>query len=186
LTGTSDAHLIEASLKGSERAFRQLVERHHALAYSAVRSVMGDRDDVEDVVQEVFIKVYRALATFRTDARFSTWLYRIARNEAVSTVRRKTMSGPPIEETVLESDAASRPDEQYRVEEERAVMGRCLEQLDDQYRTVLELRYLGERSYQEIAEAMELPIGTVKSYIHRAKAELKRVMLRERKRGAEI
>lgn len=186
MTSASDAHLIEASLKGSEKAFRQLVERHHPLAYSAVRSVMGDRDDVEDVVQEVFIKVYRALATFRTDARFSTWLYRIARNEAVSAVRKRTLSGPPIEETVLESSSASRPDEQFRAEEEREVMSRCLEQLDDHYRTVLELRYLGERSYQEISEAMELPIGTVKSYIHRAKADLKRIMMREKKRGAEI
>lgn len=147
---------------------------------------MGDRDDVEDVVQEVFIKVFRALATFRTDARFSTWLYRIGRNEAVSAVRKKTLSGSPIEETVIESPMAERPDEQYRVAEERMTLGRYLAQLDDNYRTVLELRYLGEQSYQEICDTMGLPIGTVKSYIHRAKAELKRVMTRDEKRSAGI
>jgi RNA polymerase sigma-70 factor (ECF subfamily) len=179
LTSPSDGHLIETSLRGSEKAFRQLVERHHPLAFSAVRTVMGDRDDVEDVVQDVFIKVYRALATFRTDSRFSTWLYRIARNEAISHVRKKTMSGPPIEETVLESPESSRPDQQYQVREEQSLMSRYLEQLEENYRTVLELRYLGERSYQEISEAMELPIGTVKSYIYRAKAELKRIMTRD-------
>jgi RNA polymerase sigma-70 factor (ECF subfamily) len=179
LTSPSDGHLIDAALKGSEKAFRQLVERHHPLAYSAVRSVLGDRDDVEDVVQDTFIKVYRGLATFRTDARFSTWLYRIARNEAISHVRKKTLSGPPIEETVLESPVASRPDEQYRVREEQSLMNGYLAQLEEKYRTVLELRYLGERSYQEISDAMELPIGTVKSYIYRAKAELKRVMARD-------
>lgn len=178
MTRPSDAELIEASLQGSERAFRQLVERHHALAHASVRSVLGDRDEAEDVVQEVFIKVYRALPTFRTDARFSTWLYRIARNEAITLVRKRSMSGPSIEDTVIAAPAAQRPDEQYRAEAERMEMGRHLAQLEDKYRTVLELRYLGERSYEEIAEAMELPIGTVKSYIHRAKAELKRIMIR--------
>jgi RNA polymerase sigma-70 factor (ECF subfamily) len=181
LTRPSDAQLIEGALKGSDRAFRHLVERHHALAFAAVRSVMGDRDDVEDVVQEVFIKVFRALSTFRTDARFSTWLYRIARNEAISHVRRRTMTGPDIEDTAIAAPDDARPDEMYRADAERTEMGRYLAQLDDKYRSVLELRYLGERSYQEIGEVMDLPIGTVKSYIHRAKAELKAIIQRELK-----
>jgi RNA polymerase sigma factor (sigma-70 family) len=178
LSDKSDAQLVAGAMGGSERAFRQLVERHHPTVFAVVRSVLGDRDDVEDVVQEVFIKVYRGLATFRGDARFSTWIYRIARNESINAVRKKTIEGSPIEDVVVESPAAARPDTVAEREAERTEIGRYLAQLDDNYRTALELRYIAERSYAEIAEAMELPIGTVKSYIHRAKIELKRLMMK--------
>jgi RNA polymerase sigma-70 factor (ECF subfamily) len=176
LTTQSDSQLITAALAGSEKAFRGLVERYHPTAFAVVRSVMGDRDDVEDVVQEVFIKVYRGLSKYRGDSKFSTWIYRIARNEAINAVRKKVIDTQPIEDTVIEAPAGSRPDEQLGHVAERMHLEMYLSQLDDNYRTVLELRYLGERSYSEIGETMDLPIGTVKSYIHRAKIELKRLM----------
>ena len=118
--------------------------------------MLGDRDDVEDVVQEVFIKVYRGLSKYRGDSKFSTWIYRIARNESINAVRKNVISGQPIEDTVIEAPSSTRPDEQ------------------------IELRYLGERSYAEIGDTLDLPIGTVKSYIHRAKIELKRLMTRSK------
>jgi RNA polymerase sigma-70 factor (ECF subfamily) len=183
LFGETDARLIAKTLEGSEKAFRRLVDRHHPLVYSVVRGVLGDRDDVDDVVQEVLIKMYRGLSTFRGDARLDTWLYRIARNEAINAARRAQPPSQPVEETVVESPAGERPDAQYDRSETRRELEGYLSQLDEEYRVVLELRYLGEKSYAEIGEAMELPIGTVKSYIYRAKAELKRVMTKRTAEG---
>ncbi len=148
------------------------------MAFAVVRSIIGDRDDVEDVVQEVFIKVYKGLASYRAEAKLSTWIYRIARNEALNAVSRKRIIGESIDEAWIEAPAGSRPDAQFERKAERSELENHLASLDETQRTVLELRYLGERSYEEIAEILGLPIGTVKSHIHRAKIELKRVMMR--------
>jgi RNA polymerase sigma-70 factor (ECF subfamily) len=86
------------------------------------------------------------------------------------------MPSQPIEDTVIEAPAATRPDQQFNRRSEQSRLERYLGRLDERYRTVLELRYLGERSYAEIGETLGLPIGTVKSYIHRGKIELKRLM----------
>ncbi len=178
MTAQSDAELIAGALSGSEKAFRRLVERYHPTVYAVARSVMGDRDDVDDVVQEVFIKVYRGLPKYRGDSKFSTWVYRIARNESINAVRKRVISGQPIEDTVIEAPTTSRPDEQLDRKAEQVRLEGYLARLDEKYRTVLELRYLGEQSYAEIGETLDLPSGTVKSYIHRAKIELKRLMTR--------
>ena len=152
------------------------MERYHSLAYSVVVGVVGDRDIVEDVVQDVFIKVYRGLARFREDAKLSTWIYRIARNEAINAVKKKQLATDPVEDVVVAAGERERPDVQYEQGERQYQLEQYLQQLDDNYRVALELRYLGEKSYAEIAEAMDLPLGTVKTNIHRAKAELKRIM----------
>jgi RNA polymerase sigma-70 factor (ECF subfamily) len=178
LAAERDVDLVAAALSGSDRAFRSLVERHHPVAFAVVRSIIGDRDDVEDVVQEVFIKVYKGLSSYRGESKLSTWIYRIARNEALNAATRKRIEGDPIEEARIEAPTGSRPDTQFEKRAERSELETHLAHLDETQRTVLELRYLGERSYEEIAEILDLPIGTVKSHIHRAKIELKRVMLR--------
>ncbi|MDH3216639.1 MAG: sigma-70 family RNA polymerase sigma factor [Candidatus Krumholzibacteria bacterium] len=179
MTRQNDPELIAGALQGSEKAFRKLVERYHPVVYSVVRAVLGDRDDVEDVVQEVFIKVYRGLAKFRQEAKFSTWIYRIARNEAMNTVGKKLVSGQPIEEVLVETPAHLRPDEQFHRRAQRSELEGHMARLDQDYRMVLELRYMGEKSYAQISETMGLPMGTVKSYIHRAKIELKKLMTRQ-------
>ena len=148
------------------------------MTYSIVRAVLGDREDVDDVVQEAFIKAYRGLGGFRGDAKFSTWLYRIARNEAINASKRRTFETRPIDDVVLEAPSGSRPDESYARRAEQVDLDRHLAQLDEKYRTALELRYMGDKSYAEISETMDLPVGTVKTYIHRAKIELKRRMTR--------
>lgn len=173
-----DAELVAAALAGSGKAFRSLVEQYHPVAFAVVRSVMGDRDDVEDVVQEVFIKVYRGLASYRAEAKLSTWIYRIARNEALNAATRKRIEGEPIEEAFIEAPSVARPDAQFEAQAQRSELEMYMARLDEVHRTVLELRYMGERSYDEIAEIMDLPVGTVKSHIHRAKIELRRVMMR--------
>lgn len=174
-----DERLVAGSLEGNEKAFRELVERYHPMAYSVVRGLMGDSDDVEDVLQNVFIKVYGGLKGYRGDAKLSTWIYRIARNEAVNTVRKVVPPSTPVDDVVVESPVRSQPDKQYDEKARREDLERALARLDENYRIVLELRYMGEMSYTEIGEAMGIPVGTVKTYIHRGKVALKRVMTRD-------
>jgi RNA polymerase sigma-70 factor (ECF subfamily) len=178
--GDSDSRLVEETRAGSEKAFRGIVERYHAMVFAVVRGILGDRADVEDTMQEVFIKVYKGLGGFRGDAKLSSWIYQIARNEALNKARKPSAAETPIDDLAIESPEESRPDAEYRRKMEREYLERCLAELDDDFRTALELRYMGEMSYNEIAETMGLPIGTVKTYIHRGKIELKRVMSRRR------
>src|SRR5262245_8180819 len=90
MTQPHDSELVARALQHDERAFRDLIQRHHAIVYAAVRAILGDRDEVQDVMQTVYLKAYQGLAGFRGEARFSTWLYQIARREAldVSSKRR--------------------------------------------------------------------------------------------------
>jgi RNA polymerase sigma-70 factor (ECF subfamily) len=178
LTKVSDAELIARAVDGNEKAFRELINRYHTIVYAVVQGVLKGRDDVEDVVQEVWIKMFRGLAKFRGDASFSTWMYRIARNEAINATRRAQLETQPVEDVDVRAPEHSRPDEQFGRTAQRHELDRYFAELEEQYRVVLELRYMGEKSYAEIAETMDLPIGTIKSYIHRAKIELKRVMTR--------
>ncbi len=178
LPGGDDSRLVAEARQGSERAFRKLVERYHPMAYSIVRAILGSKPDVEDVVQDVFIKVYGALPQFRGESKLSSWIYQIARNEALNQTRRNRRAAEPLDEAALETSAESRPDEQYHRKILREDLERCLAELDEEFRTMLELRYMAEMSYAEICDATGLPMGTVKTYIHRAKIELKRVMAR--------
>jgi len=178
LRGESDSALAAGAREGSEKAFRKLVERYHPMAYAVVRGVLGDRSDAEDVAQEVFIKVFRGLSGFRGDAKLSTWVYTIARNEAINAARKKDLADASIEDVVVETPEDSRPDEQYRRKIRREHLERCLSEIEESHRLALELRYMGEMSYTEISEVMGLPIGTVKTYIHRGKVALEKVMNR--------
>jgi len=169
-----DLELVEKSLGGSGHAFGKLVKRYHGLVFSVVRGILGQRDEVEDIAQEVFIKIYRNLASYRGDARLSTWIYRIARNEAINAVSRPH---PPIETLDESSGHISReksPEERLERKHSKRFVEELLAPLDEQHRIAIELRYMGEKSYAEIAEIMDVPIGTVKTYIYRAKASMKK------------
>ena len=179
LPGENDRELVAKALQGNQKAFRRIVERYHSTAYAVVRGVLGDSDEVDDVLQNVYIKVHRGLAGFRGDSRLSTWIYQIARNEAINAARKRRPQGPPVEEVVLPADEAAGPEATYGKLELSEQMEVAMAQLEEGYRMALELRYMGERSYEEIAEAMALPVGTVKTYIYRGKVQLKRILVRE-------
>ncbi len=171
-----DRGLVEKSLRGDEKAFRRLVEMHTPIVYSAVRAILGGCPDVEDTVQEVFVKVYRGLHAFRGESKLSTWIYRIARNEALNVSARVKPDLVAIEEARDIGSKDSGPDKAYTIEREREMLNHLIQRLDERYRVALELRYMGEKSYADISEIMEIPEGTVKTYIHRAKATLKKML----------
>lgn len=176
LRGTGDAALVTKSIDGNERAFRRLVERYNSIVYSVVRGILGNRNDVEDAVQEVFIKIYRGLPSYRGDAKLSTWIYRIARNHALNVRARPCHPQYPIEDAYGVAASGAGPDETFRRAEMRRDVEELLARLEERYRIALELRYMADKSYTEIAEIMDLPVGTVKTYIHRGKLSLKRML----------
>jgi RNA polymerase sigma-70 factor (ECF subfamily) len=176
-----DSELVARSLRGDERAFRELIERHHATAYAVVRSILGNRDDVQDAMQLAYMKAYQGLSSFRGDAKFSTWLYQIARREAldVSSKRKHALHDTAdIDGMEVAAGAADAPDAAVADHGARARMDAALGELDETYRTAIELRYMAEKSYEEIAEIMGIPAGTVKTYVHRGKIEMKRILSR--------
>lgn len=174
MPGESDHELVAKALQGNQKAFRSIVERIHPTAFAVVRGILGDSDEVEDVLQNVYIKVHRGLGGFRGESRLSTWSYQIARNEAINAARRRRLDGPPVEEVALAAGADTNPETVYGRQELGSRMEAAMAGLEENYRMALELRYMGERSYEEIAETLGLPIGTVKTYIYRGKAQLKK------------
>ena len=173
-----DQQLVERVQKGDNRAFDVLVLKYQHRIYSLVTRFIRDPDEVQDVVQEAFIKAYRALPGFRGESAFFTWLYRIAINTAknylVSRARRPPGADVDVEDAEqLESGAALRdlagPENQLMTEQLRAVIDKAIRALPEDLRTALTLREFEGLSYEEIAEVMRCPVGTVRSRIFRAR-----------------
>ena len=170
-----DRELIDATLRGDSAAFGALVRRYQDRLLSAVFHVSGSRDEAEDVVQEAFVQAYLKLTSFAGGSSLYTWLYRIAFNTAISR-RRKRRGGleqardlggsEPTDETEPAEDRLLR-------KERAAVVQRALAQLPDDFRTVLVLREMEGCDYDTIAQILDLPIGTVRSRLHRARLQLK-------------
>lgn len=164
--------------------FRQLVERHQGRVFRLAAAVLGPFADMDaqEVTQEAFLRAHEKLASFRGEARFSSWLHRLAYNRAIEHRRRARLRRPHLPlETLPEPAATSGPHEAAAERETRERVERLLEQLPDVYRAVVYLHYWLDASVEEIAEALSVPSGTVKSYLSRA-----RQRLRDRARAAGI
>jgi len=180
LSNDHERDLIARAARGDARAFRTLIATHHSTAYAVVRAILGPRriDDVDDVMQLVYLKSYQGLASFRGESKFSTWLYQIARREAIDVVSKRTLDSTSIDDVVIPARASDSPDSTLGDRDMKEWIERAMGELDESYRTAIELRYMAEKSYEEIADLMRLPVGTVKTYVHRGKLELKRIMSR--------
>jgi RNA polymerase sigma-70 factor (ECF subfamily) len=176
LIDNEERELVRKAVAGDERAFRKMLESHYTLIYSVVRGVAGQRGETDDIVQEVFIKIFRALGDFRGDSRLSTWIYRIARNEALNAIERRAPQVISIDDCEELPAAGENPEASYRRRIGRERLERFMDRLDEKQRVAIELRYIGDKSYEEIADIMDIPLGTVKTYIYRAKLSLKRMM----------
>lgn len=180
----SDQELVERALRGDQEAFRALVSRYERMVYNLLARMLRDPALAEDLAQDTFVRAFSHLATFDPRYKFSNWLLRIAHNAAIDAMRRRGPTLLPLEGdegagSPADSVAAPRgEDGLLRVE--RQDLARALEagmaRLRPEYRQVLVLRYHEDLGYDEIARITGLPLGTVKSYLHRARAELARVM----------
>ena len=172
----SDAECVRKLQRGETDAFETLIRRHQKTIFNLVYRMLGDYDEAAEISQEVFLSAYRAIGNFRGDANFSTWLYRIALNHA--TTRRKSLNtrqqrSVPIENTEPASDPHPGPAESMEKKEIRQRVQQALNRLDPDDAAVILLRDLQDVPYEEVARVLEIPIGTVKSRLHRARLALK-------------
>ena len=174
----SDQQLVERVQAGDKAAFDLLVRKYQHRVLKLVSRFVSDAAEAEDVAQEAFLKAYRALASFRGDSAFYTWLYRIAINTAknalVSNRRRPVdfdldLQDPEQYDRHARLKEGDTPEGVLLTEEIRNVVERAMEQLPEDLRTAIVLRELEGLSYEEIAEAMDCPVGTVRSRIFRAR-----------------
>ena len=176
----TDEELIAACLSGQSSAFGQLVQRHQDRLFNTLVGVLGSHDDARDVAQEAFILAFQKLQSFRGQSAFYSWLFRIALNVSASLRRRRprgTTSLDGVRERTGAEPMDQHPNSQpgYGVEQrERQQMVRAaLMSLSEEYRTVLVLKEIEGLKYEEIAEEVGCPVGTVRSRIHRARLELR-------------
>jgi RNA polymerase sigma-70 factor, ECF subfamily len=182
-----DLDLIEAYRRGTGSAFDVLVHRHEARVLRLCSRILSDADAALDAAQETFVKAWRALAQFHGDARFSTWLTRIAINQCRNELRRRRTvkhtqplsldaTPPGSESPTRDVVPASGPDpyEVARGREVQQALALALSEIDDEAREVLLLRDAEDLSYDEIAQILEVPIGTIRSRLHRARGDVRR------------
>ncbi len=180
LRASDDSAVVSAFLAGEERAFSELVDRYQTRLLNFVYRTIGDRDRAEDLVQEVFIRVYRHLHRFDRSKKFSTWAYTIASNLAKNELRNRSRNplvlfqalrgtGEDEDRPIEFEDPSSRPDDLFRKRHLRELVENTVEQLPEHHRQVFVLRELEGKSYEEIAEITDCNLGTVKSRLNRAR-----------------
>lgn len=166
----TDSELVEQVLNGNSNAFRYLVSSNQQLVAHIVGRMVCRREDLEDICQEVFIKVYRKLGKFRGEAKLSTWIAAIACNTCISHLRKKEWNIEIEDDRFYEKDEdVETPATLMEKEELKKYLMQMIEQLPVTYRMVLTLFHLQEFSYREIAQITGMPEGTIKSYLSRAR-----------------
>jgi RNA polymerase sigma-70 factor, ECF subfamily len=180
---SEDRRLINECLAGRSASFGELVLRYQDRLYNAVIRVVDHSDDALDVVQDAFVSAYQSLSTFKGESEFYTWLYRIAFNTAVSLKRRRRLtlsldayrdgenSADPIDQ-----NQDLRPGFQLERSEEDAKLLEALSRLSAEHRIVLVLKDIECMKYEEIAATLDVPVGTIRSRIHRARLEMRELL----------
>lgn len=189
LTTSTDQDVVGWALKGHERAYRELVRRYERPIFSLVYRMVRHRERAEDLTQETFVKALNALESYRRDYKFSSWIFKIANNTAIDHLRKKELDTVSIDgspdaqnpaaahESALQlGDSAESPLEELEAHELGSEIEKAIGALRPEYRSCILLRYVEGHPYEEIAEVLDLPLGTVKTYIHRARTELKRTL----------
>ncbi len=172
----SDAECVRKLQRGETDAFEILIRRHQKTIFNLVYRMLGDYDEAAEISQETFLSAYRAIGNFRGESNFSTWLYRIALNHA--TTRRKSLNTRQQRNVALENaepaiDSHPGPAESMEKKEIRQRVQQALNRLEPEDATVILLRDLQDVPYDEVARVLEIPIGTVKSRLHRARQALR-------------
>lgn len=176
-----DSALIERCLLNDQRAFRELIKRYERAVYSLARRMVDDEEDARDIAQEAFIRAFRSLESFERTRPFASWIFKITSNLCIDHYRRRRLAavsldaegedrGPRIEI----ADTRPRPDDDAVHSDEERRLQRLVRSLPTAYRVVILLRHQSDLSYDEIAHALGVPLGTVKARLHRAHHILRR------------
>ncbi|HEU4641344.1 MAG TPA: sigma-70 family RNA polymerase sigma factor [Gemmatimonadaceae bacterium] len=186
LSNLPDADVAALAREGREAAFRELVRRYERPVFSLIFRMVRDRELAEDLAQDTFIKVLNHIDRYRPEFKFSSWLFKIANNVTIDHLRKRqldtvSIDGSPNAATAAEAEATSldvrsrgeSPLDEMESRELGSAIERAIATLRPEYRACILLRHVEGRSYEEIAATLDLPLGTVKTYIHRARHELR-------------
>jgi RNA polymerase sigma-70 factor (ECF subfamily) len=178
VSSLQDQGLVKEALDGSQEAFSQLMEKYRNPIHHHIYRMVRDKRQVEDLVQEIFIKAFSSLSSYSTNYAFSTWLYKIATNHTIDFLRRKKLSTLSIDQPLQTKDgeleyelpdSTYRPDRHIVEDQRRLLIQEAIDSLPPKYYRVIILRHQQEKSYEEIAQELDLPLGTVKAHIFRAR-----------------
>ncbi|MGF1467955.1 MAG: sigma-70 family RNA polymerase sigma factor [Sandaracinaceae bacterium] len=195
-----EERLVARLRRRDEAAFNELVRTYQARIYGLVYRMLGDREEAEDLAQEVFITVFKSIDGFRGDAKLSTWLYRVATNHCKNRIKylerrargRKKEFDEIAEHAALESatmnptSPVARPDHLVEAYQKERILQDALVALDEEHRTLIVLRDIDHLSYEEIQGITGLPAGTVKSRLHRARHALRDLVRRRSERPSSV
>jgi RNA polymerase sigma-70 factor (ECF subfamily) len=179
---TDDRRLINECLKGSSAAYGELVYRYQDRLYNSILRVLSDPDDALDVVQESFFSAYQSLNSFKGDSEFFTWLYRIAFNAAISLKRKQRVvyhqdwNGDNLGLEPVDRSAFHDPSSRIERTESEKLLQEALNRLSAEHRTVLVLKDIEGQRYEDIADILDVPVGTIRSRLHRARVELREIL----------
>ncbi len=181
-----DDKFVSDALAGNEDSYKKLVDKYDRPIFFHIRKMIKEKEMVEDLVQEVFIKAFKNLKTYSNEYAFSTWLYRIATNHTIDYLRKKKLQTFSINDPVRTKDGdmeVQLPDESFATDEplikkeRKAIVQNAISNLPEKYRLVIEMRHMEELSYDEIAVELDLPLGTVKAHIFRARELLYKALI---------
>src|SRR5438067_514625 len=184
-----DADVVALAQQGRDSAFRELIRRYERPVFSLIYRMVRDRELAEDLAQDTFVKVLNHIDRYRPEFKLSSWLFKIANNVAIDHLRRRqidtvSIDGSPhamtqdaIEATSIEiAGTGESALDEMEARELGSEIERAIARLRPEYRSCIMLRHVEDRSYEEIAATLDLPLGTVKTYIHRARHELRRAL----------
>ena len=198
LANLPDADVVALAQHGREPAYRELIRRYERPVFSLVYRMVRDRELAEDLTQDTFIKVLSHIEKYRSEFKFSSWLFKIANNVAVDHLRRRQLDTVSIDGSPHATNSDMReatsfelpthdetPLQELEARELGSAIERAISRLRPEYRSCILLRHVEDKSYEEIAATLDLPLGTVKTYIHRARHELRELLEHLREHGAE-
>ena len=196
MTDLKEKDLIGKAKQGDMHAFEELILKHEKIVYNLALRMMNHSEDAKDISQEVFLKEYRSLTNFDERSAFSTWLYRITHNTCIDEMRRRKGKQNYSLEEELENEEGSMqrqiadegdtPEESLLREEQKSELLQALENLSEEHKAAIILRDVKGFSYEEIAEILEVSLGTVKSRISRGRNQLKNEILKMREQNEKI
>lgn len=175
-----DMEIIRKATSGDEKAYAKLMNRYRKSVFYLILKMVNNKEDAEDLTLEAFTKAFKSLENFNPEFAFSTWLFRIATNNCIDFIRRQKMkmfsldtpSEPSEEDSpkqILLKDNKPLPDDLAAIKQKEIFLRSVVNTLPDMYRTLIELRYYQEYTYEEIAKLLDMPLGTVKAQLHRAR-----------------
>lgn len=189
VSSIEDDKLVSDALSGKESSYNKLVAKYDRPIFFHIRKMIKEQEMVEDLVQEVFIKAFKNLETYSNEYAFSTWLYRIATNHTIDYLRKKKLQTFSINDPLKTKDGEMEvqlPDNSFATDapiikhERKIIVQDAIENLPEKYRMVIQMRHMDELSYQEISDELDLPLGTVKAHIFRARELLYKALIDKR------